>query len=89
LLLEACGLQLAALHCYFCPAGRALLFSLDEKSKQKNQGCARFARKIGVRTAKSTKLARPSLKQGRFLTPFLLIFRLTGQGQAGRWLRES
>jgi hypothetical protein len=49
---------------------------------KKNQDCARFARKISARTAKSSKLATSLLKQGRFLTLFLLIFRLIGQGRS-------
>jgi hypothetical protein len=54
-----------------------------KKGSKKVQDYARFARKIGARTAKSSKLAPSSLKQGRFLTPLSLIFRLTGRGQSG------
>jgi len=58
-------------------------FCLDTKKRsKKNQDCARFARKISARTAKSSKLATSLLKQGRFLTLFLLIFRLIGQGRS-------
>ncbi|HQB27606.1 MAG TPA: hypothetical protein PLO29_01525 [Paludibacter sp.] len=57
-------------------------FVLIQKNEaKKNQDCARFARKISARTAKSSKLATSLLRQGRFLTLFLLIFRLTGRGQ--------
>jgi hypothetical protein len=58
-------------------------FVLIQKNEaKKNQDCARFARKISARTAKSSKLATSLLKQGRFLTLFLLIFRLIGQGRS-------
>ncbi|HOG06240.1 MAG TPA: hypothetical protein PK978_08435, partial [Paludibacter sp.] len=55
---------------------------------KKNQDCARFARKISAQTAKSSKLATSLLKQGRFLTLFLLIFRLTGRGRvaSAQWI---
>jgi hypothetical protein len=57
-------------------------FVLTQKNEaKKSQDCARFARKISAQTAKSSKLARSSLKQGRFLTLFSLIFRLTGRGR--------
>ncbi|HOS46337.1 MAG TPA: hypothetical protein PLQ69_07655, partial [Paludibacter sp.] len=57
-------------------------FVLTQKNEaKKSQDCARFARKISAQTAKSSKLARSSLKQGRFLTLFSLIFRLTSQGR--------
>ena len=45
-----------------------------KKRSKKIQDYARFAQKISARTAKSSKLARSSLKQGRFLTLFSLIF---------------
>jgi len=55
---------------------------LTQKNEaKKSQDCACFARKISVQTAKSSKLATSLLKQGRFLTLFSLIFRLTRQGQ--------
>ncbi len=58
-------------------------FVLIQKNEaKKNQDCARFARKISARTAKSSKLATSLLKQGRFLTLFSLIFRLTGRGRS-------
>jgi len=57
-------------------------FVLIQKNEaKKNQDCARFARKISVQTAKSSKLTTSLLKQGRFLTLFSLIFRLIGRGQ--------
>ena len=57
-------------------------FVLIQKNEaKKDQDCARFARKIYARTAKSSKLATSLLRQGRFLMLFLLIFRLTGRGQ--------
>ena len=73
------------------PLKPRLTFCLETKSKQKIQDCARFARKICVRSAKSSKLASTvslslkhssRLKQGRFLTPLSLIFRLTGRGHS-------
>jgi len=58
-------------------------FVLTQKNEtKKSQDCARFARKISARTAKSSKLARSSLKQGRLLTLFSLIFRLTERGRS-------
>ena len=58
-------------------------FVLTQKNEaKKSQDCARFARKISAQTAKSSKLATPLLRQGRFLTLFSLIFRLIGQGQS-------
>jgi hypothetical protein len=58
-------------------------FVLTQKNEaKKSQDCARLARKISVQTAKSSKLARSSLKQGRFLTLFSLIFRLIGRGRS-------
>jgi hypothetical protein len=58
-------------------------FVLIQKNEaKKNQDYACFARKIYARTAKSSKLATTLPKQGRFLTLFSLIFRLTSQG---RW----
>ena len=57
-------------------------FVLIQKNEaKKNQDCARFARKISARAAKSSKLATSLLRQGRLLTLFLLIFRLTGRGR--------
>jgi hypothetical protein len=56
-------------------------FVLTQKNEaKKSQDCARFARKIYAQTAKSSKLARSSLRQGRFLTLFSLISWLTGRG---------
>jgi len=58
-------------------------FVLTQKNEaKKSQDCARFARKISARTAKSSKLATSLLKQGRFLTLLSLIFRLIGQGRS-------
>ena len=58
-------------------------FVLTQKNEaKKSQDCARLARKISAQTAKSSKLARSSLKQGRFLTLFSLIFRLIGRGRS-------
>jgi len=54
---------------------------IQKNEAKKNQDCARFARKISARTAKSSKLATSLLKQGRLLTLFSLIFRLTGRGR--------
>jgi len=71
---------------------------IQKNEAKKNQDCARFARKISARTAKSSKLATSLLRQGRLLTLFSLIFRLTGRGRShvikyiaepGGWLQAS
>ncbi len=59
-----------------------LTFCLNTKSKQKSQDCARFVRKTCARKAKILQTPPSGRQTGVFLTPFSLVFRLTGRGQS-------
>jgi len=59
---------------------------LSPNSRQKTQGCARFARKSYMMPAKIPETRRTSSNISNFLTPSPLVFRLTDRGQASMQL---
>ena len=64
------------------PLNPTYFFALMQKSKKKNQDCARFAQKTIARKAKILQTAPSGRQIGVFLTPFSLVFWLTERGQS-------